>query len=293
LGGLGVFAKELIPAGTPIWRAGPSNTVLIPRPVYYHLTHSEVDLSLPSRRLYESIASYTLYYKSADALMLILDNGRFVNHDAEEPTSQFIESASIALKDILPGEEITENYDLYDQYPWPEPWDPSPGCIHPELVEEYLKTHPLNPCHPTHIQDLECYVGDAGPRGLGLFLGVNGLEGDVIWEINAETCLMLSEEQWRSFCASNYYESEASQWFYDSCMQFGFYVSSLDRIVVNMDNSRFVNHSLENTINGFGTKNILRYDSAAGTELLDDYSKYDRCPWAVFAWNEVLDPSSF
>jgi len=290
--GLGVFAEEDIPKDTVIWRSTVGNSVKISRTLFRSLCDSELERSPLSKKLYNAIAMYSVYEHDEDCLCMILDNGRFVNHSVE-PNSLFVDGVSVAARDIFSGEEITEDYASYEPYPWPEPWNHFPIEPDEARLEEYLKTHPENPCGDTHISRYKCYVDDTGDRGLGLFLGVDAREGDIIGEPDPNTSLYLSQEQWRTFTSSNQDDSPLSQGFYEACTTFGFYMGDCDCILVSFDNARFVNHSLDASIIDFETMNIFRWDMPAGTELIDDYTKYDRCPWAMFTWNSALDQNPF
>jgi len=287
-GGLGVFAEEFVAEGTSIWEQTSGNAVKISRELYRNLCDSELAKSPLSMKLFQAIASYSCYENYGDCLCLILDNGRFVNH-AAEPNSVYFDGVSIASRNIYPGEEILEDYNTYDRYPWPEPWDPFPGAEDLDAIEEYKKSHPENPCSETFLCKYKCFVADTGDRGLGLFLGVDVKEGDAIWEANIENSLFLTQENWKVFTASHLDDSYLSQGFYDACMMYGFYMGSFDSMLICFDNARFLNHSLDPNLADFETMNIFRYDLESRVELIDDYSKYDRCPWAMFAWTDVLE----
>lgn len=67
------------------------------------------------------LLTYSYYERDTDALIFCLDNSRFVNHSfnansgATEDENGF---CSVSLRDIQPGEEITENYSKYDLCSW-------------------------------------------------------------------------------------------------------------------------------------------------------------------------------
>jgi uncharacterized protein len=55
-------------------------------------------------------------------MVLIPDNGRFVNHSDAPSSGAGVNGRllySVALRDIAAGEEITEDYATYDECPWP------------------------------------------------------------------------------------------------------------------------------------------------------------------------------
>jgi len=71
--------------------------------------------------LWELFTKYAYYSKELDSLVLCLDNARYVNHAAEPnsgATIDFDPLISIALKDIMEGEEILENYNNYEDCSW-------------------------------------------------------------------------------------------------------------------------------------------------------------------------------
>jgi len=80
--GLGLFAKKLIPKG---------------------------------------LLTYSYYERDLDSLIFCLDNSRFVNHSfnansgASKDENGF---CAAALRDIQPGEEITEDYSKYTLCSW-------------------------------------------------------------------------------------------------------------------------------------------------------------------------------
>ncbi len=77
----------------------------------------------PSDGLLNSIYTYSYFSAEHDALVLILDNARYTNHSSEPNSAEYEEPGaigSIAIRDIKAGEEITENYNLYDTCPWEE-----------------------------------------------------------------------------------------------------------------------------------------------------------------------------
>lgn len=99
--GVGVFAAEPIPAGTPIWRLEPALDRLIPT----------ADYESAGPVLRELLDRYS--YPSPDHpgfLVYEVDNGRFMNH-ADAPNTDFSAPAGgTALRAIAAGEELTCDY---------------------------------------------------------------------------------------------------------------------------------------------------------------------------------------
>lgn len=94
--GLGSFAAEFIPAGTVYWRFVPSFDQLVRKQ------------ELPPAAL--EFAKTWCYAVGDGFVMVMPDNARFTNHSSD-PNTRVLGAEAIALRDIQPGEEITENYD--------------------------------------------------------------------------------------------------------------------------------------------------------------------------------------
>jgi len=146
--GAGLFACETIPKGSVWWQQTETNTLRISRGQYQSLVNSQIDQTKNplAYGLFESISCYSYYSKKDDSLLLVFDNSRFVNH-SDSPNSKCKDGKAHALRDILAGEEIREDYTLYDQYPWPERWDDFSEQEHvsSELRKEYVKEHTEDP----------------------------------------------------------------------------------------------------------------------------------------------------
>lgn len=118
--GLGVFAVTDIPAGTVWWSADIGDTITISRSQFAALHQSAS--SPASDAIMAGIQTYSIYLKAFDLMVLIPDNGRFVNHSQLPNSAGRVDGRllySIALRDIAAGEEITEDYSTYDTCPWP------------------------------------------------------------------------------------------------------------------------------------------------------------------------------
>lgn len=99
--GDGLIAQEFIPAGTRIWRLNPAFDVI--------LSQSELDrLSTPAR---QQLLHYCYFDPRGQTYVLSSDDDRFTNHSDDPNTIDEDEGrSSVAIRDILPGEEITWNY---------------------------------------------------------------------------------------------------------------------------------------------------------------------------------------
>jgi hypothetical protein len=117
--GLGVFAVAGIPAGTVWWSAELADTITISRAQFETLAFSAP--SPASDALMSGIQEYSIYLAALDVMVLIPDNGRYVNHSDHPNSGASVAGTqlrSVALRDIATGEEITEDYGTYDHCPW-------------------------------------------------------------------------------------------------------------------------------------------------------------------------------
>ena len=119
LEGFGIFAKVFIPKGTIWWRAAPNDILLIKREQFLTFEDSKHSPLIESLR--HCILLYSFYNKDYDALVFCLDNARYVNHSytpnsENEPGENHF--SSISLRDINPGEELLEDYSVYELCPW-------------------------------------------------------------------------------------------------------------------------------------------------------------------------------
>jgi len=104
--GVGVFAAEAIPAGARIWRLEPGFDRLI--------RCSDLLTMAPNLQAFVDRYAYPML-DDPDTLIVELDNGRFMNHDADDPNTRFDDpDAGFALRDIAAGEELTCNYAEFD-----------------------------------------------------------------------------------------------------------------------------------------------------------------------------------
>jgi SET domain-containing protein len=118
--GLGVFAAADIPSGTVWWTADVSEMITVSRLQFEALIGSAK--SPASDALIAGIQEYSFYVEDLDLMILIPDDGRYVNH-SDAPNSVATVAgrtlASVAVRDIAAGEEIVEDYETYDFCPWP------------------------------------------------------------------------------------------------------------------------------------------------------------------------------
>jgi hypothetical protein len=106
IAGTGLFADQCIPKGTPVWRFAPGLDL--------EITEGEVGKMSEVARA--QILNYG--YKSMETgnYILCFDDARFFNH-ADEPNCISSEKdgvPDIAARDIQPGEELTNDYRVFD-----------------------------------------------------------------------------------------------------------------------------------------------------------------------------------
>lgn len=99
--GLGLVATELIPAGT-ITYVCDSMDIVIP--------HNDPRLLNP---LYAAQIMRYGFTNADGSYVVSWDHGRFVNHCCKPNTASMANGCDIAIRDIQPGEEVTEDYGLW------------------------------------------------------------------------------------------------------------------------------------------------------------------------------------
>lgn len=107
--GLGLFAEEFIPKGTLIWELDINIDRLI----------SKIEFEKMDEVYKKFITTYGFTTEDYPFIILCADNARFVNHSVpgnmiggEKKFSSM--EQSFAVRDIHPGEEILENYSIFD-----------------------------------------------------------------------------------------------------------------------------------------------------------------------------------
>lgn len=96
--GYGVVATELIPAGTITWVLDDLDREFTPLQVK----------NMPMA--YQNIIEFYSYRNNLGNLILCWDHGRYVNHSFKSNCITTAYDFEIAIRDILPGEEITDDY---------------------------------------------------------------------------------------------------------------------------------------------------------------------------------------
>lgn len=96
--GYGVVAKEFIPAGTITWVLDDLDM---------EFTADQLKEMKP---LYQNILDTYCYRNNKGNYILCWDNGRFVNHSFKSNCLSTAYDFEIAIRDIQPGEELTDDY---------------------------------------------------------------------------------------------------------------------------------------------------------------------------------------
>jgi SET domain-containing protein len=131
--GLGLFADQFIPRGTEVWKFTPGFDLRFTR---------EQILAFPETL---QIYLYTYSWKSKKSKLYCFssDNGKFFNHsDNPNVLSEYRdgeeEVVTIALRDIQIGEEITDNYNSFEQ-------EKDEDNVLDEIAEKYHLVDELDP----------------------------------------------------------------------------------------------------------------------------------------------------
>lgn len=109
--GTGLFAAELIPKGTAVWKFVP---------VFDH-EYPKDFTALLSPVAQEQFLNYAYISKETGNYILCADDMRFINHSANPnviniPNGEQ-EGLDIAARDIFVGEELTYDYNVFTEGP--------------------------------------------------------------------------------------------------------------------------------------------------------------------------------
>ncbi len=128
-------------------------------------------------------------------------------------------------------------------------------------------------------------------HGWGLFARQDIPADTVWWQAAQDNVLLLSQPQMEILAKSSC--NPTMQELLKIAEVYGYYLSSLDRIIVCLDNARYVNHSDQPNsgppVEGSPLTSIALRDIRAGEEITESYAKFDTCPWlACFCSPEPL-----
>jgi hypothetical protein len=128
--GYGVVATEFIPAGTITWVLDKLDREFTP---------SEVRSLEP---LYQNILDTYTYRNNKGNFVLCWDNGRYVNHSFNSNCLTTAYDFEVAIRDIAPGEQLTDDYGYLNI---PEPFKGADEgtrrkVVYPDDLLKYYKT---------------------------------------------------------------------------------------------------------------------------------------------------------
>jgi hypothetical protein len=126
--GFGLVATRLIPKGTITWVFDSLDQIIPPAQL------AEMD---PLQRAFVDKYSYRDHNGN---FVLCTDNSRFVNHSFRSSCISTAYNCELAVRDIHPGEEITDDYGYLNPT---EPFDavPEPGSTRTQVLPDDLLTY--------------------------------------------------------------------------------------------------------------------------------------------------------
>ncbi len=96
--GYGVVATKLIPQGTITWALDKLDRIFTPQQV------------IAMEEVYREVLDKYTYRNAEGNLILCWDNARFVNHSSHANCITTAYEFEVAIRDIQPGEELTDDY---------------------------------------------------------------------------------------------------------------------------------------------------------------------------------------
>ena len=146
----------------------------------------------------------------------------------------------------------------------------------------------------TSINPIEEFavVGQSKIHGLGLFAKKLIPKGTVWWHAREEDVMIITKEQFLMLDSS--VKSPLMEDYMTTLLIYSYYERDLDSLVFCLDNSRYVNHSI-NPNSGppedeSAFCSVAQRDIQSGEEITEDYSKYTICNW-LKKYNNFFDPS--
>jgi SET domain-containing protein len=107
---VGLFADEFIPKWTIIWKFTPG----------FDLKYTQAEIEKLPQAAQEYIERYAWLSKKSGKICFSIDNGKYFNHSNTPNTlSNYYENEeeviTKAIKDIQPGEELTDDYSTFEE----------------------------------------------------------------------------------------------------------------------------------------------------------------------------------
>ncbi|MBN9259346.1 MAG: SET domain-containing protein-lysine N-methyltransferase [Hyphomicrobium sp.] len=104
--GVGVFAVDFIPAGTPIWALDER----------FDKVFTEEEVASFPKNVQDYFTRYGYPHMEREGFVVLeLDNGRFMNHSMTPNTDFTRPDVGYAIADIHPGDELICNYFEFDR----------------------------------------------------------------------------------------------------------------------------------------------------------------------------------
>lgn len=106
IAGIGLFTVLFIPKGTPVWKFEKG----------FDLELSKTQFEKLSEPAQEQILNYCYFNPKTEKYIVCSDDARFFNHSDNPNVSSGPDDDHIdkALRDIEVGEELTQNYKIFD-----------------------------------------------------------------------------------------------------------------------------------------------------------------------------------
>jgi len=126
--GYGLFLGVDVQAGDIAWEPVKSTLLLVRPDQWQVFMASEMSISVTSNGLREAILWYGYYEAIHDAIVVCLDNARFINHAEQGTICSKYEGEygyNVFTNDTTKGAEIMDDYREYNICPWAEmTWEP-------------------------------------------------------------------------------------------------------------------------------------------------------------------------
>lgn len=153
-------------------------------------------------------------------------------------------------------------------------------------IEILYNNSPINP--------IEEYaeVKSSDIHGLGLFAKKFIPKGTIWWHARPQDVLVITKDQFLILDSSR--KTPLIKNFIHTLLTYSYYERTLDALIFCLDNSRYVNHSVnwnshisedENGLCGMASRDI-----SPGEEITENYSKYTLSPW-LEKYRKYFDPS--
>lgn len=103
--GIGLFADQFIPKGTPTWEYDEK----------FDVAFSEEEISALPEFSKQIFLKYGYYDDELSKFVLCADDQRFINHSSTNANIDSQPRIDVAARDIQPGEELLCDYTEYEQ----------------------------------------------------------------------------------------------------------------------------------------------------------------------------------